>query len=193
MCTFVLAATATVIDYPVNRNNRWNYECCLTIISPETTALYRKRSRVLKTTTAVSTIHDESTNQSDQIEILLYLEKDRKCGTVIYCSFNSKVLEQLLADGLVLQLHPLLPQARIPNLGVDDAGHGVVELEEGALEGEGQLFLRPQHRLPEVAVPLALLLQVLLRVVLFILLLSFSSARIHRRGGWERRSLLQEG
>jgi hypothetical protein len=100
MCTFVLAATATVIDYPVNRNNRWNYECCLTIISPETTALYRKRSRVLKTTTAVSTIHDELTNQSDQIEILLYLEKDRKCGPVIYCSFNSRHLNSSLQMAL---------------------------------------------------------------------------------------------
>jgi hypothetical protein len=83
-----------------------------------------------------------------------------------------QVLEQLLADGLLLQLHPLLPQTRVPNLGVQDAGLGVIELEEGPLEGAGELFLRPQHHLPEVAVPLALLLQVLLRVVL---LLGFST------------------
>jgi hypothetical protein len=82
-----------------------------------------------------------------------------------------QALEQLLADGLLLQLHTLLLQTRIPNLGVQDAGLGVIELEEGRHEGAGELFLHPQHRLPEVV--LTFLLQVLLRVVL--LLLGFST------------------
>jgi hypothetical protein len=46
-----------------------------------------------------------------------------------------QVLEQLLADGLLLQLHPLLPQTSVPNLGVQDAGLGVIELEEGPRSG----------------------------------------------------------
>jgi hypothetical protein len=100
-------------------------------------------------------------------------EKDRKCGPVIYCCFNSRHSNNFLQMAFCFNCILFFCKHASLTSGVQDAGLGVIELEEGRHEGAGELFLHPQHRLPEVVVPLTFLLQVLLRVVL--LLLGFST------------------